>query len=503
MVKVFLFLVITWLFVACSGGPDDFTVEDQKMPGFVDLNINLAYNNGTIVWPMEGFQAADNYPYGFDYIPNDKIVHVSIPYYYSEDMFVYTNIMYGTNYDYYLCSNSTDGSLSFSEDIPEEEEKYKYIIDSYTGNISLCKEDKNDGVFKLKIQELYVHSYEEKQYDFQIYILGNPNETRPTVENQLLNSNDFWNGMFNKYYRQALITHGSVDAEIVPAGTRKIKWSIDDDDWNVVETQKDYVLTKAREIVPLDYNRCSNKGEIGNAINTIDNNARYWEPKRGIIQIGYKTKRFWPLNFGYNSDICGTYGYNDDPKVNRSIELELEPLPEAGPECLSKIAEADVSWNGTNWMLKFKDGSGTYPSTEYNADPMCVVFAEKKTNSLGGYIGEISERPTLAETNFNEASTIIILPLIENRLKTTRVALHELGHAMGLFDISDDIGKDNLMHYLDTQTDYKLRKRPMTATTTGSFSVINRTESQWDCLQKINESLNCANSTLDKWNIEE
>jgi len=499
MVKIFFYSVLVWLLVSCS--TPNLNGADPPMPGFVNLNTNINYTNQDIDWPQEGFQAVENYPYGFDYIPNDNVVHISLLNDSYEDVDIYINTAYGVNFDYYLCP--TNDANVFLEEIPNKKEKFTYSINSAFGDMALCKEEKG-GIYKAKIQELHVHSYEEQKYDFQVVVLGNPNELTPTPENQLLNSNDFWS-TFNKYYRQALIEHGSLNAKkIFSAGTRKIKQSINDE--NVKEVQKNYVLTKAREAIDEKINNCSNRGDIGNVIKTIENNAQNGYPRRSILQIGYPTKRFWPLTGGYYVDICGTYDFADNPKTNSSLSLELEPLPDAGPECLSTIAEADVFWSGTNWKVKFKDGTGTYDASQYNADPNCVVFVEKQTKSLGTYVGEISGFPTLAETYLGPQATIVKLPWLENRLKTTRTALHELGHAMGLLDIDSDYNynftnsseQGNLMHYNDLKTGYKLRKRSMTV-----HPNINKRENQWDCLQKIDKNKNCAEPTIDKWNIKD
>jgi len=498
MVKIFFYSVFVWLLVSCSA--PNLNGADPPMPGFVNLNLNLTYNNKHIDWPQEGFQAVENYSYGFDYIQNDNVVHISLLNDSYEDVDVYVNTAYDVNFDYYLCP--TNDASVFLAEIPNKKEKFTYSINSHFGDIALCKEEKG-GIYKGEIQELHVHSYEKKEYDFQVYILGDPNERIPTAENQLLNGNEFWSS-FNKYYRQALIEHGTLRTKkIVSAGTRKMKFSINDD--NSMEVQKNYVLSKAREVVDDKINNCSNKGDIGNIIKTIENNAQIGYPKRSIFQIGYPTKRFWPLTSGYYYvDICGSYGIEDNPKANSSLSLELEPLPDAGPECLSMIAEADVFWSGTNWKLKFKDGSGTSDASQYNADPNCVVFAEKQTKSLGTYIGEISSWPTLAETYLGSQATIVKLPWLRDRLKTTRTALHELGHAMGLLDVddngpyADDSEQGNLMHYNDSKTGYKLRKRSMII-----HSSRNKRENQWDCLQKIDKNKNCAEPTIDKWDIKD
>jgi len=497
MVKIF-FCLVFMLSVSCS--TPNFDASDPPIPGFVNLNVNLTYTNQTIDWPQEGFQAVENYRYGFDYIQNDNIVHISLPNDSYEDVDVYINTAYGVDYDYYLCP--TNNVHAFLEEIPNRKEKFTYSINSSFGEIALCKEERG-GIYVGKIQELHIHPYEKKEYDFLIYILGNPNEQIPTAENQLLNSNEFW-GAFNKYYRQALIEHGSLSAKkIMSAGTRKMNLSIGN--LNVKETQKNYVLTKAREAVDDKINNCSNKGDIANAIKEIEYSAQtYLSPRRAILQIGYPTKRFWPLKaIGGKIDICGTYNLANDPKVNSSLTLELEPLPNAGADCLSsRIAEADVFLVGTDWKLKFKDGSGTVDATQDNADPNCVVFAEKQIKPLGTYIGENSSLPALAETYLGSQATIVKLPWLDNRLKTTRTALHELGHTMGLLDINDDgdyatnSEQGNLMHYNDSKTGYKLRKRDMTASN-------NKQEYQWDCLQKINKNKNCANPTLDKWDIKD
>jgi len=144
------------------------------------------------------------------------------------------------------------------------------------------------------------------------------------------------------------------------------------------------------------------------------------------------------------------------------------------------------------------------------SDPNCMVFVK---DSLGENVGEVGS-DAAGITLYYEKASIIILPWIWSF--TAHVALHELGHTMGLIDLNEeglsindkifstiidgnivkweqrgDFQEDNLMHYHLISNDYKLRKRGVVS----KYKEVKHKEYQWDCLQKVNNA--CANQKRD------
>jgi len=100
------------------------------------------------------------------------------------------------------------------------------------------------------------------------------------------------------------------------------------------------------------------------------------------------------------------------------------------------------------------------------------------------------------------------------------MAIHELGHTMGLKDLNDKplscipdtqksiepttgeieiciegSGENNLMHYTTNSKEYKLRNRSIKGAYDKDMSV-NKQESQWKCLQRINAKKNCMDQKV-------
>jgi len=513
MVKIFCCLMVITLLTSCGEGGD---ITLQVGPVILGPNINIPPN---IILNLteEGFQPRQDNVYGFDYSPDyinnrakkeDSIVYVSIPKNVTGYVNVFTDTSNGSYCEYYYCDPEDYTELLNEVKIPTNEIKHTYKFTSASRDIiALCKRCSLDES-REKIQELHIKSYDYKSYDFYVHIFASG-----FVQDQLLN-NSFW-GEFDNKYRQAIVKRGNISTVMRSAGNKKFKDNVDADDYLDAKTEpRNYILSRAEGVYG---NNCA-EGDIGRAIDTILNAAR-GGLKRAIIYVNYKTKRFWPLTSMFNDiRLCGTHnGINNDPTIAFNLNLELEPLPDAHFSCPTFV-KADVIYEKRDltWYLDYRDGKPKVVANRSNANPDCVVFADK--NIQDHYIGEIPGQNNLeAATLFYDNASIVILPSWLGN-KTARVAYHELGHTMGLFDIDDDasfsskIGSNsdqsNLMHYDDEKIGYKLRNRSMVQEPKPNSIFLNCKnrnangkciEHQWDCLHEGSYDA-CIDPTYDPYN---
>jgi hypothetical protein len=335
-----------------------------------------------------------------------------------------------------------------------------------------------------KVQELQIHRYNWREYNFYVHTFGNSETRNRFTENQ-----NFW-WEFDAVFEQAIVKHGyffrnSPQSVYLPGQIRP----------------RGYVLSRARGNYDNDYAyervKCA-EGDIGEAMNEIEKEA-YLE-KKAVLQVDYPTKRFWPLKIarnGYQIELCGTPDFLENPTRSQSppIYLELEPLPNPPSRLFceySIVPGAAVLWREQEkaWYLMYdNDPNSVEMATIDNAHPECAVFAERGTYALGRqYVGEISDSRRGSEMvrNLNKRVAIAILPWQGTLNDTKRIAFHELGHTMGLDDVRE---RGNLMFYSSNEGSIRLQ-RNLTSNTN------NRQENQWECLQEVDITRNCASPSL-------
>jgi len=467
------------------------SIGDIGIGGITDIAdsiINETSNCGTQSCEDEDTNIIWNYERGRK--NTDSIVYISILDGDSGKVNLKINQDFGSSlklYDYYICK--PDYPYEIVATIDNSEKEIPYTISSVENKIALCKESE---VGPQKVQELEISSYGWKLYDFYVYILGD--STDGSERHQLLNSTNFWD-LFDSVYAQAVVKHDSSRL----FGEFK---AID----------RGYVLTKANG----DYSGCSYSSDIDNAIKEVRTNVKNRGVERNIIQVGYPTKRVWPLKVDVNGDIqiCGKPAEKENPL---DFKLKLEILPY--PNCSEKI-EASVKRDEDRgvWMLEYKDGrqedaKANKQGEEGNVDPECMVFAEIEAKN-SNYVGEVkilgnSKTRAIMEPYFEFSlfplylaiSKIVILPWLED--STAKTALHELGHSIGLMDMDnispsyvgeDNNEENNLMVHIGDMNSLKLRKRGI-LTIDGiareGFIVLyinglkynfRSIEYQWDCL---------------------
>jgi len=376
-------------------------------------------------------------------------------------------------------------------------QKHELPINNYSGEkIALCKTFGKDTI---KIHELHAYHYDWKRdYNFKTYIFGDRelNNNR----HQLVNSNSFWNE-FNKTYRQAIVEHGRLSLNF-----KDPIYITTEYDNHLTGEEIKYILSRARgSYTP----RCT-RGDIDRFMDTVELNANYGENRRVILQLGYPIKRFWPLQARLNGeiDICGSnsMGSENDPKTINSLVLEpLNGKNLRGEDC--SAFDAFVTWDNSKgtWMLNYYNGNKLYTqvASTKNVDPECVVFMDTVSRDYK-YLEELPLR-TAALAKEKGKATVVILPWLGDI--TLKVALHELGHTIGLTDvndarlstrITDEHIEGNLMHSSHTRKGRTLRNRGMVPDDSGDCG--NRSgkeciELQWDCLHK--KSGACLKPNLD------
>ncbi len=497
MVKIFCCLGAVWLLMSCATEPPSGNDGSQ---GFGGNSIPWPAN-----WPKEGFlEPHESHAYGFDISPNfpnaikdreDSIAYISTPTNGKGYVKVFTDTGYATDYDYYYCDPNT---LNRLEELPSilakefKEHRLEVGISSIE-KIALCRSFLGKAY---KVNELHNKAYDLKDdYSFYAYSWGD--RSKPHPRHQMINEKSFWHE-FNAVYRQAIVGHGNVNMEF------------SEPEYYYIGNEKEkieYILSRARG----DYDEDCIKGEIDKFIDEIQYDGGLEGEKRVIIQLGYPVKNFWPLKSqGGRIEICGSRFRYDDPKSKNT--LILVPIsPEDNKDC--EALDARVKWDNPQnaWVLIFPNSS-TEIATTSNVDPNCAVFMDTATPDSPAYIGEIPIN-SVAVANTNGGATVVILPWVNDADVTKRVAYHELGHAMGLTDVLDNLLSDkitqntnqgNLMHSNSSWKGIRLRNRGMVPSEPnerngpcknklGGYCV----ELQWDCLHK--ESGACLLPDLDPY----
>jgi len=447
-----------------------------------------------------GFFQNPEHIYGFDRHPEakngaDLVAYVSTLK--GEDAIVTARVSNELDYDYFICNQNKEPV----ENIDRFQSDYRYVIstgdtkDEDSIKVALCRERKS----KIqKLQELQVYPYEWKSYDFDVYIFGHPDST--SARHQLLNRDSiiFWN-TFDSTFKQAVVKHvDNIAVKFVSADTVKIRDYPSSQEYSFI---KDYILTRGEGTYVNDMKDpdCHSEdiSDIGRLKKKIESKGG---PKRAIVQVGYKTRRFWPLELkGNNIDICGAK--DSILKFN----LEVEPVSKPDASCPA-VTKASVYKSGNIWMLRYKDGTEAIASKE-NLNINCAVFAEA---DLGDYVGEVNGAAAIAwsywSSDITRSISVAIGPWLKDPAWTTRVLIHELGHTMGLADLDDrEIiseskrggEESNLMHAISySPKEFKLRKRDISPYYKEKYKNKSGKEYQWDCLQNKNYTF-CLSPTSD------
>jgi hypothetical protein len=449
-----------------------------------------------------GFFLSKDHTYGFDRHPSpgknseDSIVYISVLKNSQAVVNLRMNKEFG--FEYFICDPDNIRGETGKEiiDVSLAELRYEFTA-TEERKIALCRENK--GKIE-KLQELHIYPYEWKNYDFDVYTFGNSDVDDD--RHRLVHREPFWN-KFDSIFGQAVVRHGEL--------FKKFK-----------TYDKEYVLTRVEGNYP-NKDACV-LGDIEEFIDDIFRRAYYekyypevypiyrseyysfyGEKKRAVIQVAYPTKRFWPLKEGENGniEICGNPKYD---AANFNLELESISSRDC-PSVPLVTTKTSVSRDRNVWKL-----NGTVIANKNNVDIKCMVFAE---TSKSDYVGEVGEE-NLANAiplEFDELRTYVaLLPWSEkDKDELTGTAIHELGHTIGLKDLNDNplscipdkqsgivnsatgeyksciegSGENNIMHYRANSKDYKLRNRSIK----GEY--INKKESQWKCLQRIDVAKNC------------
>jgi len=145
--------------------------------------------------------------------------------------------------------------------------------------------------------------------------------------------------------------------------------------------------------------------------------------------------------------------------------------------------------------------------------PECAGMAESFPYSLGSqYVGEFNKN-TLARTWMDVGNRIAFIVLPWHGEDTKLIAYHELGHAMGLGDVYENLpGADNdnqtseqgnIMFFLSENKQHKghmLRQRKVPIKNPEDNLGLGRVpmgdENQWDCLQRKSPESSCV---IQRW----
>jgi hypothetical protein len=498
----------TTLFLACSKKPPP---PEYKLVKPVHINIKWTELPEGESFPWEdsdGFFPNEEHFYGFDrhtkpIKKEDSIVYVSVVQkgsiltslekkdtIKSKDGFVTLKINqdYGgdqlpVEYHYYICDPTSPYPYKMIEDIDNSKNKQSYKFTDYeeVKKIAICKE--SEGMVQI-IQELHIHTYPWKKYDFLPVYYSNGGS--PDEKNALVASYEFWESS-RDIYKQALV-----------APTIK----------DIIEMKnKKYLYTRMRGTYivsnPYDINYCSLGGDIFNANFAIQKEVtNRGLPNRAILQLNLPTRRFWSLkrsSSGNDIVICGS------PEEMPSYDVDYVIIPLNESNELNDGCDVPnnkyIRRNGSDGKLYLVSYNNTFvPATMKDLNPRCVGMAEPKNYEREYYVGEMSYGLYVETTLINKGPRISLTILPWSGEFTSLVANRELGKAMGLeymdMDLSG-IGDDNpnseqnnIMLFHLQLGGYKLRQRSvpvMDLSPTGMGY-----EKQWDCLQRISPQQSCS-----------
>jgi len=505
--KIIVCVLVTFfevLFLACSSSDKNKFLGPKEEPlNLVNLDHDWTQitNTASFDWEkMDGFFPSDDYPYGFDRHPApekdslDNIVYISVL---NDDSGVVTlkiNQDFGSLlklYDYFICDPESPYPYRHIASIDTSEKELQYpftasiAADGNVKYVALCKESTTGSQI---VQRLHIHPYKLKNdYDFYVYTIGDPTDS--SARHQLLRSTNFWN-FFNSVYSQAVVEHGSLFGEFI---------SVD----------RDYIISRARYDHFIGEVCNSGGGLVSETIDNIYLKVLKGGHRRNVIQVGYPTKRFWPLTSDANGNIqiCGKPSPDQDPTLNPSkFNLELETRSTS--TCLPPKASVILDEKRKVWKLIYKDGRPEEDATITNINHSCMVFAEA---NLGNYVADFSLFAGASAASHDIGVSLAIVPWLGD--STAKTALHLLGQGMGLANIIGfpwytehrEDERTGIMNINGSAKFLNLRQRAMVTGDSAKYfgckhRALNGTicmEQQWDCLHKMNEA--CARSSRDPY----
>jgi len=501
MVKIILILLVMLVCISCSSSKP--SPEEDSKGSIKFINVNIKWENlpqGTpFLWnQMDGFFSSNDHKYGFDKHTNprnkeDSVVHISVAK--NDDWAVDVKIdrtLANAGYEYSLHYLQTKDSSNISDS-----KTLKRKADASLEKITL---NRKSGYGSSNIQELWIHPYERKIYNFTAAYFKKDDDDET---NKLVFSREFWTG-FNNTYQKAIVSYNSLS--VYELKLMQIDY---DTNGNVVKDKypKNYLLTRVRD-KDGDTLKCRDIiGDISlmhkSLLIEMEKNPNF--PRRAIIQLGLPTKKFWALQKKNDErgsiDICG----NPEEQPSKTQQYDVLSIAE---NC--RVPKATMSWNNRENIWYMEWGGVSKPATGSDIPPNCAVMAEKSIYPLGSqYVGEFGGSNTRASTWFSKVkekstSAVVILPWYGFD-STGWVAYHELGHTMGLSDVEDLPNLDKtsdqgnqMFHSIHTGS--ILRYRNMNAIDKQIYppNYFERKESQWDCLHRLPSSdPACADPSKD------
>jgi hypothetical protein len=310
-IYIFIFAMFVIQFFACGS---DNPPPETEIPGGTGMYDPKAWDD------KDGFFQHKDHKYGFDLHPTPTK---------DEDYTAYASVLNGDKvvfnlkmnkekgHDFFICNpdnNSMIAEIDESQISESHELRYEYFPRTDNDKIALCRKG---NVGTEKMHDLQIQQYNWKEYEFDVYSLGDMN----TNDDRHPFNNNFWI-RFDSIFSQAVVRPGMDFGE----------------SWNYKRTLKydrGYILTRtAGDYIEDDKDVCT-KGDISRAIDTMIMHVKvnlisyenYGERKRAVIQTGgYKTKRFWPIKYeGGKIQICGKP--NKTPPNFLVVETVCSPLP--------------------------------------------------------------------------------------------------------------------------------------------------------------------------------
>lgn len=240
--------------------------------------------------------------------------------------------------------------------------------------------------------------------------------------------------------------------------------------------------------------------------------------KRVAILYNKKHVKFWTFYLDEDANMVlpcyGEMAPNVGAKPIMKKKYKVAVLNASSANC-SFIA-SDVNYDNMyiineNNTWNAYSGGKVYPLNEFSEifDPRCHVFLDMDENFrlhengahyLKSIIPESAEGAS-DEFTIGFDSRPVGLWSYNDPNKGMRTFMHELGHVLGLVDVIDNSEKKkNLMHHqkLEKKEGYPdpiyLNNRPMDVKQYSKWNTLRweTKERQWDCLNNISTSVNCA-----------
>jgi len=230
LIACLLVVFFAILFFACSSSKYTGPYDDKGGVVKLDVKWSKLEKGESFPWDdKDGFFPHEDNPYGFDKHTKplagkkeDSIVHASVAHnrsllvilendsvgiVHGKDGFATLKINqgYGSNlnqdYEFYICdpTSSYPYKLISKIDNSEKQQPYKFTdyLDEEVKRIALCKRRNNDTTESGIAQEMFIHTYEWKNYDFFPVYYKAGGQVKP--ENGLVASSQFWISFLEVY----------------------------------------------------------------------------------------------------------------------------------------------------------------------------------------------------------------------------------------------------------------------------------------------------------------